>query len=136
LPVKGGRSRTGFLLWSLGPVFELPVVALAVSSFPDVASEAAFGVAGSLAVVIFAVALVLTSVALAWIRAAAGFRRVVAVLLWITAGLLAVLMLGFGTSGTWVVFAVLLAHSALATAVIGWLLVRGSNPAQPSRLGR
>jgi hypothetical protein len=117
-------------------VFELPVIALAVSSFPDVASEAAFGVAGSQAVVIFAVVLVLTAVALTWVGAATGLRRVVAVLLGIISGLLAVLMLGFGMSGTWVVFAVLLAHSAVATAVIGWLLVRRSNRVQPSRLGR
>ncbi|MFF5056712.1 hypothetical protein ACFY1S_26375 [Micromonospora sp. NPDC000663] len=117
-------------------MFELPVVALAVSSFPDVASEAAFGVAGSLAVVIFAVVLVLTAVALAWVRAAVGLRRVVAVLLWITSGLLAVLMLGFGTGGTWVVLAVLLAHCAVATAVIGWLLARGPSPVQPSKLRR
>ncbi|MEV5207633.1 hypothetical protein AB0K35_09165 [Micromonospora sp. NPDC053740] len=117
-------------------MFELPVIALAVSSFPDVAAEAAFGVAGSQAVVIFAVVLVLTAVALAWVGAATGLRRVVAVLLGITSGLLAVLMLGFATSGTWVVFAVLLAHCAVATAVIGWLLLRGPNPVQPSWLGR
>ncbi|MGC4746895.1 hypothetical protein ACLQ28_14700 [Micromonospora sp. DT201] len=117
-------------------MFELPVVAIAVASFPDVASEAAFGAAGAQAVVIFALVLVLTAVALAWVETATGLRRVVAVLLGIASGLLAVLMFGFGSSGTWVVFAVLLAHSAVATAVIGWLLVRMSNPVQPSRVGQ
>ncbi|MFI6784434.1 hypothetical protein [Micromonospora sp. NPDC050276] len=117
-------------------MFELPVVALAVSSFPDVASEAAFGVAGSQAVVIFALVFVLTAVALRRVGATAALCRIVAVLLGIASGLLAVLALGFGMSGTWVVFAVLLAHSAVATAVIGWLLMRGPSPVRASRLRR
>jgi hypothetical protein len=125
------------LLWAAGPVFELPVVALAVSSFPDVASEAAFGSAGSQAVAILALVLVLAGVALAWVGPiATGLRRVLAVLLWVASGFLAVLMLGFLGSGTWVVFAILLAHSAVAAAVTGWLLVRRPASAQPSRLGR
>ncbi|MFG2067750.1 hypothetical protein ACGFKZ_12935 [Micromonospora tulbaghiae] len=45
-------------------------------------------------------------------------------LLWIAAGLLAVLMLGFLARGTWAVAGILLAHSAVATAMIGWLLLR------------
>ncbi|WP_433126516.1 hypothetical protein ACQPWW_27480 [Micromonospora sp. CA-240977] len=126
-------GRTLLLLWAAGPVIELPIVALAISSFPDVASEAAFGSIGSQAVALVAAVLVLTAVALAWVGAATGLRRAVAVLLWVASGLLAVLMLGYGMSGMWVVFAVLLAHSAVATAVIGWLLVRKATPAPPSR---
>ncbi|WP_244200261.1 hypothetical protein [Micromonospora arborensis] len=125
-----------FLLWAAGPVFELPVVALAISSFPDVAAEAAFGSAGSQAVALVAMVLVLAAVTFAWVVAAAGLRRVLALLLGITSGLLVVLMVGFGMSGTWVVFAVLLAHSAVATAVIGWLLVSRPSPAQSARLGQ
>ncbi|PYC73945.1 hypothetical protein C7C45_06065 [Micromonospora arborensis] len=100
------------------------------------AAEAAFGSAGSQAVALVAMVLVLAAVTFAWVVAAAGLRRVLALLLGITSGLLVVLMVGFGMSGTWVVFAVLLAHSAVATAVIGWLLVSRPSPAQSARLGQ
>lgn len=118
-------GRTGLLLWAAGLVFELPVVAAAVSSFPDVAAEAVFGSAGSQVVAFAALALVVAGVAVAWLGSGgSGLRRGLAVLLWITSGLLAVLMAGFLTGGAWVVFAVLLAHSTAAVAVIGWLLAR------------
>lgn len=131
------RGRSLLLLWAAGPVFELPIVALAISSFPDVAAEAAFGSAGSQATVFLALILVLVGVAVAWVGpVATGVRRVLAVLLWVATGFLAVLMLGFLGSGTGVVFAILLAHSAVAAAVIGGLLVRRSASAQPSPVGR
>ncbi|MEV6371102.1 hypothetical protein AB0L86_29860 [Micromonospora musae] len=130
-------GRTALLLWTVGPVFELPVAALAISSFPDVAAEAVFGTAGSQALVILALVLVLAGAALAWAGSfTTGPRLSLAVLLWVASGLLAVLMLGYLASGTWAVFAILLAHSAVAAAVIGWMLARRPAPAQPSRLAR
>ncbi|MEU4814885.1 hypothetical protein AB0G03_04450 [Micromonospora aurantiaca] len=127
-PSLARRQQTGrtlLLLWAAGPIFELPVVALVISSFPKVAAAAVFGSAGSQAVAFIALLLVLVGVVLAWVGfSGAGVRRSLAVLLWIAAGLLAVLMLGFLTDGSWAGAAVLVAHSAVATAAIGWLLLR------------
>lgn len=132
---KKRPDRTFFILWAAGPVFELPIVALVISSSPDVASDAVFGSAGSQAVALLSLALVLVGVALAWKRPSLWPSRIVAALLWLTSGLLATLMLGYLTHGTWIGLAVLLGHSALATGVIGWALVRRVVAAQPSTLG-
>lgn len=131
---KKRPDRTFFILWAAVPVFELPVVALVISS-PDVASDAAFGSAGSQAVALLSLALALVGVALAWKRPSLWPSRIVAALLWLTSGLLATLTLGYLTHGTWMGLAVLLGHSALATGVIGWALVRRVAAAQPSTLG-
>ncbi|GIM86604.1 hypothetical protein Sar04_33400 [Salinispora arenicola] len=124
------------ILWAAGPAFELPVVALVISPSPDVASDAAFGSAGSQVVALLSLALALVGVALDWKWPSVWPRRIVAALLWLTSGLLATLMLGYLTHGTQTGVAVLLGHSALATGVIGWALVRRVAAGQPSTLGR
>jgi len=122
---RDGRTGiVGLALWAAGPIFELSVVALVIPSFPDVASHAVFGASGSQFVAWSALLVVLAGVAVTWASAPAGLRRLLAALLWVASGLLAALMLGFLVRGTWAVFGILLAHSAAAAAVIGWLLLR------------
>lgn len=120
------------LLWAIVPVCELPVVALVISSSPDVASDAVFGSTGSQVVTLLSLVLALVGVALAWKQSSVRPRRIVAALLWLTSGLLATLTLGYLVNGTWAGLAVLLAHSAVAAGVIGWALVRRVVTAQPS----
>ncbi|WP_433344210.1 hypothetical protein [Micromonospora sp. CA-111912] len=115
-------------LWALGPVFELPVTAMAVTTFPEVAADATFGSSGTQAVLAVAFVTALLAAVVSWParQTSRALRRAVAVTCWVAAGLLAALMLGFFVGAGWVVFGVLLAHCAAALGALGLLAVRSA----------
>lgn len=126
-------SPTLLALWVVGPIFELPVTTMAVSSFPDVAADAAFNSPGTQLALGAALVAALLAAGASWVVQLSGaVRRTIGVVAWVAAGLVAAVMLGFLAGSEWVVFGVLLAHSAVALGVLGWLAVRAGSSA-PSR---
>ncbi|WP_434740717.1 hypothetical protein [Micromonospora sp. SH-82] len=128
-------NRTVLVLSAVGPIVELPVTALAVGSFPEVAQDAAFGSSGSQVAMAVALVAVIVAVATMWAgsRVGVGTRMAVGVTSWIAAGLVATLAVGFLVGARWVVLAVLLAHSTVALGVLGGLAVRpATRPADGS----
>ncbi|WP_433344205.1 hypothetical protein [Micromonospora sp. CA-111912] len=129
---------TLLVLWVVGPIFELPVTVMAVSSFPEVAADAAFGSPGTQVVLAAAFVMALLAAGVSWaekqvsktVQCGAG------VVSWAAAGLVAAVMLGFLVGGEWVVFGVLLAHSAASLGVLGWLAVRSASNVPLGHPGR
>jgi hypothetical protein len=118
--------RTALLLWVLGPVFELPLVAMLTITSPDVRDAAPLGSPGTAIVASTALAMVLIGAVVAsttrHVRTA--LRRMLTIGLAVTAGVLGFLTLGFLIDSAWVVLGVLLAHSTLATGFFCAAFVR------------
>lgn len=118
--------RTALVLWLVPPLCELPVVAMLAVGFDEVARIAAFGRAGTLVVVLAALLLTVVGGVVAWRPDWPGrsVRVSVAALLFVAAGLLAVLMLGFFSNGSYVVVGLLVAHAVVCVAMLARSVLR------------
>ncbi|OWV09580.1 hypothetical protein B5D80_09330 [Micromonospora wenchangensis] len=102
---------------------------MAVSSFPDVAEFALLGSPWTQVALAAAFAVALLAAVVTWAekQVPTAARRGIGVLAWVSAGLVATVMLGFFVGGAWVIFGVLLAHSSVALAALGLLAVRSAS---------
>jgi hypothetical protein len=134
---RAGR-RTALIVWALGPVFELPGVAALTSVSTEVAADAAFGSPGTQITLFAALLATLVGVVVAWHPdiVPARARQVVVVLLAALAGLTGLLALGFFAGGARAVVGILLAHSALAIAMIAAFAYRSTKPRIADRQSR
>ncbi|MFV2104706.1 hypothetical protein [Micromonospora sp. LOL_024] len=126
-------NRTHLLLWAIGPILELPAVAAATSAFPEVAEAAVFGSPWTEVILAVALCTTLAGVATAWRPAgpSSTSRWGVAAALWILAGVVAVMMIWFFISGRWLVYGILLAHSAVSMFMIAQQVTRARADQHP-----
>ncbi|TDC43819.1 hypothetical protein [Micromonospora sp. KC213] len=127
-------SRTSLLLWAVGPVLELSAVAAATAVFPEVAEASVFGSPWTEVVLIGALCATLVGVLMARRSSgpSSGRRWGVAAVLWILAGVVALVTTWFFMSGRWLVYGVLLAHSAVSMFVIAQQVTRAPVNEHPS----
>jgi hypothetical protein len=134
---RAGR-RTAVVLWAVGPVFELPGVAALASVSPEVAADAIFGSPATEVILLAALLATLVGVVVAWgpDSVPVQARRVVVVLLAALVGMTAVLASGFFVGGDRAAVGILLAHSALAIAMIAHFSYEPAKPRIADRRGR
>lgn len=120
-------SRTGLLLWFVPPFLELVAVLMLIAGFEEVAREAVLGSPGSEAVLTAVLAVLVVGVGAAWRGVTSVvLRALVGGALFVSAGLLAVLLVGFLTGGAYIIVAVLLAHAVLSVSMIGGAVMRST----------
>jgi hypothetical protein len=114
-----GSGRTALLLWLVPPLIELPEALMLAAGFPEVAEQAIFGTPGTPVVIGAVLVVVVVGAVLAWRRASGPVRVVVAMVLFVAAGLTAALLVGVLIGGAYVIIALLLAHSTVCIGLIG-----------------
>lgn len=127
--------QRGWLVVLAAPVTLLPLVVISISPERDMTTDAVFARFGAQLVLIFAFSLVVAGAFLAWDGpSSAGRHWLLAVLLWIAAGAVAVLTYAFLRNDVEDVIYTPLAHSIMAMVVIGRLLVTRSKSDQKTQV--
>jgi hypothetical protein len=121
------------LLWLYPPLFELPGVLVLSARLDEVAREAIYGSPGTEVVLAATVIVVVAGTLQAWRGVRGVIRTVAAAVLFVSAGLTAVLLVGFLTSGSFPILAVLLAHSTVSIALIGRAVLQSTTTTQGRR---
>jgi hypothetical protein len=120
-------SRTALLLWFFPPLFELAGVLLLCAGFEEVARVALFGSPGTEIVTVVVMVILVVGTVLAWRGVSGVVRTLVAAALFVSAGLVGALFVGFLVGGTYVVIlSILMAHSAAFIALIGGAVLRST----------
>ncbi|SDT80895.1 hypothetical protein [Actinoplanes derwentensis] len=118
--VKPGRAGgLGLFLLAVPAVVEPAVTALAVAMFPEIADASLLGGAGTIAVGVAAAVLAAVGAALA-LRGTRGLAAsIIAVLLSVAGGLVALVAFSLlFAGGALIIFAILLLHAAFSIAMI------------------
>jgi hypothetical protein len=106
-------------LWLVGPLCELGGLFMIAAGMPDLMDDMAFGRPAIQVMAGYALAATVVGTALAWRGVSGVTRIVVAIALFVAAGLTATLGIAFLFAGPLAVFALLMAHSTLSIIMIG-----------------
>ena len=136
---SGWNSGTALLLWLVSAGVELVIVLFAGAGFDEVADASPYGRAGTVVVIVAILAVALAGTVLAWRGAAGAWRVLVGCVLFVAAGLLLAMAIGFLTAGLpAAVLAVLLLLAAVQIVLIGAAVLRssGKQSSSPATGGR
>jgi hypothetical protein len=127
--VKSGRgSGLALFVFAVPAVMESGVVAFVALGLPEAAEASPFGRGGTFAVCVVAAVLSVVGAVLAWRGVGRSLGSVLALLLGVAAGLVALIAFVFLFSGSVVlVLAVLLIHAAFSIAMIARAVARATS---------
>ena len=124
---SGWSSGTALLLWLVSAGIELAIVLSAGAGFDEVADASPYGRPGTVVVIAAVLAVALVGTVLAWRAAAGAWRVPVACGLFVAAGLLLALAIGFLAGGLpAAVLAILPLLAAVQIVLIGAAVLRSA----------
>jgi len=126
---KRGARFFPLLLWFVGPLLEIGGLFMVFLGMPDLIDDMSLGSPTIQVLASCALAVTVIGAALAWRGVSGPTRIVVAIALFVAAGLTATLGIVFAFAGALAVFALLMAHSTLSIIMIGRAVL------SPSTLG-